>query len=886
MIEGIWQLSEGDVLHSLKSDRNGLSEAEAKLRLLENGANELSSENKKSRLSIFLSNFNSPLIYILGVAGLIALFLKHPVDATVIFLVIFVNAIIGYVQENKAENTIDELKKMSALKSIVIRDGTRKKLNSSEIVVGDVLYLSEGVKIPADARIIKSSSLQVNESALTGESAYIDKSSKGSRLDKAIEARNLVYMGTTIVGGNGLAVVYGTGPDTEFGKIGQIVSDEFHQKTPLQNKLDKLSRQIGMTVIFVSIFVYFLGTWSGNSPLLMFETAVSLAVSAIPEGLPVAITIILVLGMKRMAKKKAIIRNLSAVETLGTTTVIASDKTGTLTHNKLSIVEIYADSGYEISGDGYGLQGGLLKRGIKTKPTKEIINLFEAAVLVSDGELKKGADRAEVFGDPVDSAFLVAGYKVGVIKDEMLLRHPRVSEIPFSSERKFAASQNKNAKKKNIYIKGAFEEILRRSTHYHGIRITKSKRMELLSISNEMAERGLRVLAIAEKDDINNRLTLSEANSDFNLLGFVGMKDTYRLGAKHAISVCKQAGIKVLMLTGDHLSTARTIGHDLSILDSESEAIDVSEFEHDSKVKVADVIYNTKVFARIRPKAKYQIIEALKNRGEIVAMTGDGVNDVPALVKADIGVAMGAGGTDAAKEAADMVLTDDNFSTIVNAIEEGRTIFENIRKTIYYLFSTSAGEVFAVVGGLLLGMPLVLSPIQILWMNLVTDTPAVIPLGMEPAEKDHLKQPPRDPKEHIISSEIIRRTILIGLTMAVVGLIIFNHYLPLGESEARTRLFFFLIICQWLNAFNAKSSKGSIFKTNLLNNKTLLMGILISIILQIAIVTIVPLRDIFGLVPLSVADWAQLTLLSSIVILVIEIDKYFARRHQKTISKR
>ncbi|MDD3679086.1 MAG: HAD-IC family P-type ATPase [Patescibacteria group bacterium] len=878
MIEKIWNLTEGEVLESLKTKKEGLSEHEAKLRLVENGLNELESRGKKSKLSIFISNFKSPLIYILIIAGIIALFLNHFIDASIIFFIIIVNALIGYFQEEKAENTIDELKKISALKSVVIRGGNKKIILSTEIVPGDIIELSEGVKIPADARVVEAYGLQVNEASLTGESSYVDKSDRESKAKTINETNNIVYMGTTVAVGRGLAVVFATGNKTEFGKIGEIVADEFHTKTPLQLKLEKFSKQIGFAVLLISIFVYVLGTISGFEPLLMFETAVSLAVSAIPEGLPVAITVILVLGMKRMAKKKAIIRNLSAVETLGTTTVIASDKTGTLTHNKLSVVEVYVGSTFEVTGDGYGLKGDFLKDGKSIKPSKAIIDLLGVAVLTSEGEIKKGEKSFSVLGDPVDAALLVAAYKAGVIKSEILKKNPRTAEIPFSSERKFMVSQNIKSGKEMVFIKGAFEEILKRSDSFMGKKINSSKGAELEQVSKDMAERGLRVLAIAEKiDKTGESLTLTDTKDGFNLLGFVGMKDTYRLGAKQAISICQNAGIKVLMLTGDHLSTAERIGHDLGIIDRTGKAIDVSEFESGSRIKIDRLISRAAVFARIRPKAKYQIIEALKDQGEIVAMTGDGVNDVPALVKADIGVAMGLAGTDAAKEAADMVLTDDNFSAIVNAVEEGRTIFENIRKTIYYLFSTNVGEILTVVGGLLAGMPLVLSPVQILWMNLATDTPAVIPLGMEPSEKDHLKQPPRDPKEHIISSRIIRRTILVGLTMAIVGLLIFDAYLPLGESEARTRLFFFLVICQWFNAFNAKSEKTSILKTSIFNNRYLIFGILISVLFQFLIIFIEPLRNIFGLVMLNFSDWMLLTSLALLIFVVIEVDKFFVR---------
>ncbi|MDD3481179.1 MAG: HAD-IC family P-type ATPase [Patescibacteria group bacterium] len=880
-MEGVHQKTEEEVLSELKTSRSGLSDHEARLRLLREGLNQISAGRKKSKLSIFLSNFKSPLIYLLGVAGFIALFLSKNIDALVIFSVIIINAVIGYLEESKAENTIEELKKMSALKSVVLRDGVKKTIDSSEIVRGDILVLSEGVKVSADGRIIESASLQVDESALTGESVYIDKAARCQKTKNPLEARNLVYMGTTVASGHGLSVIYATGSDTEFGKIGKLVEGELFGRTPLQRKLEKFGRQVGMVVVVISVIVYLVGTLSGNDPLIMFETAVSLAVSAIPEGLPVAITVILVLGMKRMAKKKAVIRNLSAVEALGTTTVIASDKTGTLTHNKLCVVEVYADAPYTVSGDGYGLKGDFFVNDIVIKPNRKLLNFLEAAVLSSEGEVKDKSGRTEVYGDPVDSAILVLAAKAGIIKEKLLSRFPRKSEIPFTSARKFTASQNIIDGKKEIFIKGAFEEILTRSIRYHGKKISKVKREELNDIARDMAERGLRVVAVAKKADNDGKLKLSDVRSGFDLLGFIGMRDTYRQGAKHAIDVCRGAGIKVMMLTGDHLSTARTIGHDLSILRRADEAIDASTLTGKSKSKIANLVEKTKVFARIRPEAKYSIIEALKSKGEIVAMTGDGVNDVPALVKADIGVAMGLSGTDAAKESADMILTDDNFATIVSGVEEGRTIFENIRKTIYYLFSTNIGEVFTVLGGLILGFPLVLSPIQILWMNLVTDTPTVIPLGMEPTEEDHLKKPPRDPKESILSKRIVRRTILVGLVMMVIGLWLFWSNLEVSETYARTMLFSFLIVSEWLNAFNAKSEIRSILAMNLFDNMWLIWGTVISIALQGIIMYIEPIREVFGITILSISEWGYVAVLSMAVIIVIEIDKYFTRRRMK-----
>lgn len=870
-----WKDTEVEVLEHLEVTRHGLSKEEAAVRLQKYGPNELAKVKKVSRWGVFFNNFKSPLIYILLIAGLASLIFEKPKNAVVILTVVLINALIGYFEEQKAEKTIDALKKLSALSATVIRDGESLNVVASQIVPGDIVVLAEGAKVPADGRLIEAHSLQLDESVLTGESTYVDKYAHRATSSSAMGVNNLVYMGTSVVTGRGHMVVTDTGKNTEFGKITKMVEDEFNATTPLQKKLAKFSRQLGIGVIGVCLLVFILGIASGVAPLIMLETAISLAVSAIPEGLPVAITITLVLGMKRMAKKKAIIRRLSAVETLGTTTIIASDKTGTLTHNKLMVTSIFTGQNYTVTGEGYGTKGLFLHEGILAAPSEHLRFLLLAGALANDGKIKMVKKGVEIFGDPTDCALLVAAEKFGLKNETVDEGHQRIAELPFSSDRKLAAVLTDSKEGKTIFVKGAYEEILKRSSSlFPAEGLTEEKLEHFKAEAKKMTSQGLRVIGIAYKKVPSAKKSLVGRDvSDLTFVGLAGMKDTYRLGAKKAIEVCKRAGIKIIMLTGDHLETAKTIGRDLGILKSETQAVEATALEGKGEKELARIIAQTTVFARIRPDTKFKIIEALKGKGEIVAMTGDGVNDAPALSKADIGIAMGVAGTDAAKESADMILVDDNFSTIVTAVEEGRTIFENIRKTLFYLISTSLGEVMAVLFGLVAGLPIILTPLQILWINMVTDTSATIPLGMEPTEKNHLKVPPRKPGEAILSLRMVIKSLLVGLFMAGAAIYLFYKYLPQGEDYARTVAFTLLVVVQWLNALNARSEKSSIFALNPFSNPALILGIGMAVLSQILVMVIPALRSLFGLSILSGSVLLEVVMLSFGVIFVVELEK-------------
>lgn len=854
----ISSLSIDNTISLFSSKKTGLTEDEAKKRLLEYGENKLPEKDKKSKFQIFLSNFNSPLVYALFAAAIFAAIIGKFVDVGVILAVLVINALIGFIQEVKAEKDIEALKELTSFFVKVIRGGNIKETDADKLVPGDIVMLDEGDRIPADGRLIEVNNLLVNESSLTGESELILKVDHEIRGGKSETPKNMVFQGTVVAEGNGKFVVLATGQETKFGKI-SLFAQETTAKTPIQKRMEKLSKQIGIAVLITSAFVLAIGMLNGEGAIYMFQLAISLAVSAIPEGLPVAVTIILVLGAKRMAKRKAIIRNMMAVETLGTTTVIATDKTGTLTHNKLKVIEIFsaAEMNYKIDSN----------EDSKKERTDDLSRIMISAAVCNNAEYSR--DKNIVIGEPTDAAILESAINFGVRKALYRPDH----EIPFSSEKKFMAVSYADGRKRKVIVKGAPEVVLNKCAYFFDgkniSKLTKNKRNFFEKQVSKMSTSGLRVVSVAEGDF--KKGLKSSVRSGLVLLGFIGLKDTYRPGVKEAIERCKTAGIKIVMLTGDHLDTAISIAQKLGIIKKENEAIVAEDIF--KKEKLSKGTERFSVFARIMPEYKYKIIDYFKKKGEIVAMTGDGVNDVPALRKADIGIAMGNSGTDAAKEAADMVLVDDNFATIVNAVEEGRTIFENLRKTILYLISTSAGEVFTIIASLVLKLPIPITPLQILWINMITDTSATIPLGVEPKEDDHLKKPPRSPKENIVSRLIVRRSILVGIYMGVVAIYLFSANLHLGTDYARTITFLFLSISQWFNAFNCRSEKRSVFTKNPFSNPWLILGITLGLLAQLAVMYIPAIEHVFGFVPVGPDAWWVAVLASFGLIILVEIDK-------------
>lgn len=887
----IYELMPDEVLALFDTKKSGLSQKEAMARLEKFGPNVISDVKKKSRVKIFLDNFRSPLIYTLLTASVVTLVMGKLDESIVILTITFINAIIGYYQEEKADNALEALRKLTTLQSVIMRDGKHREVRSDVLVPGDIIILEEGDKIPADGRLVEASSLLINEAVLTGESLPVKKNEAPFiQEEEAEEPTNMLYMGTTVLGGRGRMVVTGTGKATEFGKISEIVADEMDLATPLQKKLAKFNKKLGVAVLLICGLIFIVGVLDGREPLVMIELAISMAVSAIPEGLPVAITVILVLGVKRMAKHRAIIRNLTAVETLGTTTVIASDKTGTITHNKLTATKIFTDKVYRISGEGFGIKGEIYDDQLRVEPDENIKQLLRIGAITNNGKMEIKNNRSAVYGDPTDCAILVAAYKIGINLRSLSRYVNKIAEIPFSSELKYHAVLAESSGAKAIYLKGAPETVLSLCRYcYKGEaapqKINSEFKEQVEKQIKYFASRGLRIIALAFREERLGKIGLSSGDIDmggFVFVGLLGMRDTYRSGIREAIHTCKKAGIRMVMITGDHIDTARAIGQDIGIIEKASEAIEATDLEQMGIKKAKKLIEKVNVFARISPLSKYKIIEALKSNGEIVAMTGDGVNDVPALKKADIGVAMGVMGTEAAKDASDMVLTNDNFSTIVHAVSEGRAVFSNIRKTVFYLLSTNLGEVVTVFTGLILGYPLVLLPLQILWINLVTDSCTAIPLGMEPPHSNQINRPPRDPKEPIISKRMLLKIIMTALVMGFGAITVFNYALPGGLDYARTVTFTYLVVIQWFNVINARSETSSIFTLNPFTNKPLIIGLLVAITLQLVALYSGLLGEALKITPLAIRDWYLIIPLAAVIIVFSELEKLIYRvSHQK-----
>jgi len=718
------------------SIEKGLTTSQVNERLIKYGKNEIKEEIHTTALQIFINQFKSFIVMILIIAVIISAVIHHYVDAAVIGVILILNTVLGFIQEYKAEKSIEALKKMASLKAVVIRDGKEQKIDAKELVPGDIIVLETGEKIPADARLIKIVNLEAQEAALTGESLPEAKEEKIFEETTGVaDRRNMVFSGTIITRGRGLAIVTETGMTSEIGKIAGMIQSEKPKPTPLQIKLKKLGEVLGLGAIIISALVFFIGVATGQPVTEMFITAISLAVAAIPEGLPAVVTIALAIGIQKMIKKNALIRKLPSVETLGSTTVICTDKTGTLTHNEMTVRKIFTNNQViSVTGRGYSTSGTFSIKEQKIDP-KQLNLLLTIGALSNDAKLTG----EKIIGDPTEGSLIVSAAKAGIIKDELETKYPRLAELEFTSERKRMSTHHNIANKKVIYTKGAPDVVIELCDriYINGKieRLTPQQKKKILAANELFAKHALRVLGFAYKESE----ILEETNMVF--VGLQGMIDPPRLEVKEAIKKCNSAGMKVVMITGDYKATAEAIGRELGLT---GKAIDGQQLEQIHNLE--EHIEEISIFARIDPKHKVRIVEALKTRGHIVAMTGDGVNDAPALKKADIGIAMGITGTDVAKEASDMILTDDNFASIVNAVEEGRGIYDNIKKFVRYLISSNIGEILTLFIGLMIGLPLPITALQILWINLVTDGLPALALGVDPKEPDIMERPPRNPK--------------------------------------------------------------------------------------------------------------------------------------------
>jgi Ca2+-transporting ATPase len=817
--------------------------------------NELPQAKKPSRLLLFLRQFQSPLIYILLVAAVITLFFGSIVDAVVIALILVANAIIGFVQENRAENVLESLKELAAPKSTVIRTVGAEVIDARHIVPGDVILLHAGDRVPADARLFTVKTLKVDESMLTGESVTVDKQTRP-------HTSNMVYAGTVVTEGRGEAVVVATGRGTEFGKIAEFVQSAEREETPLQKDLGRLGRWIGILVLVIVGILFITGILRSFSIFEMFLIAVSQAVSAIPEGLPAAITVVMTAGVRKMAGENAIIRRLSAVETLGSTDVILTDKTGTLTLNEMRVEKLY------VSGRGLmtvaAEKAGDLLHGVAGAEAQadDVRDLLTAMAYANDAQIDDG----RAIGDPTELALLAAAAEAGINKRALDDAYPRADEIPFDPERQYMAVASRG----RIYIKGAPEAVipLCETVLIDGTTkvIDETVVQEILRAIQAMAADGLRVLAAASRDLVSSSsggnvdssstpLMNEESLTGLTFLGLVGMRDPPRPEVKDALCVSKRAGIRTVMVTGDNPHTAKAIGVQLGITNKTDAVLTSDELSSMSDAELAKSLNEVSVFARIRPLDKRRLVEAFKDEGHIVAVTGDGVNDAPALISADIGVAMGKGGTDVAKESADMILTDDNYATIVKAVREGRKIYANIRKVILYLLSTNIAELVFIFTAILIGLPLPLYPVQILWINLVTDGVCVIPLGLELAERDVMERRPRETKEGIISKLMSQRIAFMAAIIGVGTLLLYIDVLSTHHEEAVTMAFLTIAIFQLVNAFNCKSER-SILNRRALANRYLIIAVALALALQLAVVYVPALQFAFRTVPVGPTELA------------------------------
>jgi Ca2+-transporting ATPase len=872
-----------DVLSHLSSTAHGLAEVEVEHRLALHGPNELEAVVRASPWAILLEQFKDVLIIILLIATAISAFLGHGVEAIAIAVIVLFAVLLGFIQEYRAERAIEALRQMAAPTATVIRDGQEIVIPARELVPGDLILLHAGDKMAADARLIESVNLQVDEAALTGESVPVDKNTEPlDGEDLALGDRtNMVFGGTIATYGRGRAVVVGTGMNTQFGRIAQMLQSVESGKTPLQQNLDKVGRVLALAVLVVVAAIVTMGVLRGQPLLEMFIFGIALAVAAVPEALPAVVTISLAIGVQHMVKRNALVRRLPAVETLGSTSVICSDKTGTLTKDEMTARKLYTtERTLTISGSGYEPEGAFSLDGSVVEPSPQEAELLLAAALVSDAHLVRDDTHGgwHIKGDPTEGAMIVAAAKAGLQKDDVDLQFPRIGEIPFTSEAKRMTTLHSIASGQVAYAKGAPETILdscsRQLTGRGEVALEDADRDAILEAVQQMAGEALRVLAVATKADA----TLEDAEHDMTFLGLVGMIDPPRPEAKAAIERCEQAGIRVVMITGDHPLTAQAVARELGLFKT-GRAVTGAELEDMSDEELERDVETIEVYSRVSPAHKLRVVTALQERGHVAAMTGDGVNDAPALKKADIGIAMGITGTDVSKEAAAMTLLDDNFASIVAAVEEGRGIFENIKKYLMYLLSSNIGEIGLMAGATIAGLPLPLTAVQILYVNLATDGLPALALSVDPPEDDLMRRPPRNARTGIFTRPVVILMIVGGLWSTAVNLGLFTWALRSGRgvAEAMTMTFVSLVLIQFFKAYNFRSDRQSIVHRPFAN-KWLNRAIVWELALLLFIVSFPPLHEPFGTYALSQEDWLIAICTALTISPVLELAKWCERR--------
>ncbi len=906
------------IYQQLNSSEKGLSDSEAKERLKKYGHNELKKKPKKSLFFIFLSQFNNFLIFLLIGATILSLILGEIPDAIGMFSIVLLSGILGFVQEYRAEEAMEALKKMSAPYAKVLRDGIEQKILAKDIVPGDIILLEEGDIVPADLRLIDESSMRVEEASLTGESVPVKKNIAVLKKDSIIsDQENMVFMGTTIVYGKGSGIAVSTGMRTELGKIAESIQEIKETTTPLQIKFEAMAKQIGLAVLGLVLIVFIIGLLNLKVKMAeMFLFSLSLAVAAVPSSLPAIVTVSLGIGTKTLAKKNMIIKQLPAAESLGSVTVICTDKTGTLTKNQMTITKLFVNNEIiEVSGSGYMPEGKfsiISKENSKTsaketeiktkeiniKDKKELELLVTTGFLCNNAELLETENKKwEIIGDPTEGSLIVLAKKANIDQEYIKERFTEIKELPFDSDRKRMSVifQNNKNKKTSAYVKGAPDLMLKICDKIlingKEIKITKKHIDKINETNNAFASKSLRVLALAYKDV--SKLKTKEINTvekDLVFIGLVGMIDPPRDGVKEAIAQCNDAGINVIMITGDHPATAKAIGEQIGLLKGNDIILTGAELDKISDEELAEKIDDIRIIARAMPIQKTRIVSALQKKGHIVAMTGDGVNDAPALKKADIGIAMGITGTDVSKEVAKAVLADDNFTTIVNAIAEGRTMYDKIIKSTKYLLSCNMGEIVAIFIAIVAKLPLPMLPLQILMMNLLTDGLPALGLGSETAEEDVMQRPPRNPKEHPITKQMLYLIIIFGIVMGLGTIFVFNLYLHKELALAQTMAFTTLVMFEMFAVMSARSFMPIFnLKHHTMPNKWLILSVIASILLQIAVIYLAPLQKVFGTVALSLGDWGILLAVSCLGFIVMELSKIFIKEkfnnvHNHTIK--
>ncbi|MDW7774079.1 MAG: HAD-IC family P-type ATPase [Desulfobulbaceae bacterium] len=875
-----------EALNNLGTSReNGLSSEKVEKRLGQYGPNKLVDEEKISKLKILVHQFTSPLIYILLIAGIVTWLLQEYIDSGVIFAVVVLNAVIGFFQEYKAEESVRALKKMVVPKARVIRDGREKEINSEELVPGDIVLLASGARVPADLRLVNSIEMRIDEAMLTGESVPAEKKTGPIEEENLTpgDQLNMAFLGTVVVNGRAKGVVTDTGPRTVLGGIAQDVREIGTVKAPLQEKIQGFAKAIGLIVLGSSALLFFTGYFIGESAKDMFMVAVAAAVATIPEGLPIVVTIAMAVGVARMARQNAIVRKLPAVETLGSTTVIGSDKTGTLTKNEMTVKLLYDGKHvYEVSGSGYEPEGEITHegRGIKTKDFAELEQVLRIGLLCNESEIYEEEGFHKIDGDPTEGALIVSAMKAELSVEEEKKKYPQKAIVPFESDRGYMATLHQHGSKRLIFVKGAPEKVLEMCVQ--DMRDREADGHKIMDMAAGFAREGLRVLAFAFKDAVDEMTELGHRDAESGLIfaGLQGMMDPPRSEAIDAIAGCRKAGIRVVMITGDHAVTARAISEKLGLADEEAEVVIGREIEEMSDDKLLAKTETVNVYARVSPEHKFRITEQLKKQGHIVAITGDGVNDAPALKAAHIGIAMGRSGTDVAKEASDMVLTDDNFASIFNAVKEGRIVFDNIRKVTFFLIPTGVAAILSILGTVIMGLPIPYVPAQLLWVNLVTNGLQDVALAFEPGEKGIIDRPPRDPKEGIMSRILIERTILVGFIISAGVVYNFITALNAGDSleKARTVAVTTMVFFQFFQAWNSRSELESIFRINPLGNLFLFYSMIAAFLAQLAVIYVPVLQWIFRTEPISGSEWMQILIVASSVIVAVEADKFLRRR--------